>query len=166
MLFSNLRALSLLALARLCASAAIDSHELAPRGAFLDNYGSNMCNQVGCDVMACAENPDKALGVASSGVALIVGPDCVGWEEGSVTEQAPGTGNKTCPDGLKLYKGRLWVWRAWNNVGAKKYYAEFLDWDDFRGAQCWGHKDVKCQKKGVKMAPSDPDTSLCVPWGL
>ncbi|KAK1565842.1 uncharacterized protein LY79DRAFT_675125 [Colletotrichum navitas] len=166
MLLFKSQALFYLAFAQLCASASIDTQDIAPRDAFLDNYGSNMCNQVGCDVMACAKNPDDALAVVSGGVSLIVGPDCVGWEEGSVIEQAPGTDNKTCSDGLTLYKGRLWIWRAWNNVGAKKYYAEFLDWENFKGAKCWGKQDVKCQKKGTKMAPSDPDTSLCVPWGL
>ncbi|KAE9579876.1 hypothetical protein CGCF415_v003552 [Colletotrichum fructicola] len=168
MLFSKLQILSYLALAQLCASAAVDTaQDIAPRGdAFRDNYGSNMCLQVKCDTTVCAENPDDALAVASGGVSLIVGPDCAGWDEGSLLELPNGTNGKTCPDGRKLYQGTLMVWRAWNNVSAKKdYHAEFLEWDNFKGAQCWGKKDVQCQKDGVKMAP-DPNTGLCVPWGL
>ncbi|GJC93154.1 hypothetical protein ColKHC_01980 [Colletotrichum higginsianum] len=167
MKFSKLQVLPCLAFGQLCASTAIDVRELAPRAdAFRDNYGSNMCLQVSCDVMVCAESPEDALAVASSGVSLIVGPDCTGWQEGTLKEVSPGTNEKTCPEGRKLYQGTLMVYRAWNNVTKKKNFkTEFVEWEDFKGAQCHGTKDVKCQKDGIKMAP-DPNARVCVPWGL
>ncbi|OHE91451.1 hypothetical protein CORC01_13270 [Colletotrichum orchidophilum] len=167
MVFFKSQVLPYLALVQLCAAAAIDNRDIARRAtAFRDNYGSNMCLQVECDTTICAESVDDALAVASGGVSLIVGPDCAGWKDGAPTELAPGNNGTTCPKGRKLYRGSLMVWRAWSNVSAKKdYHAEFLEWENFKGAQCWGRKDVQCQKDGVKMAP-DPNTAICEPWGL
>ncbi|OHW91226.1 hypothetical protein CSPAE12_10217 [Colletotrichum incanum] len=166
MFFSKLQILPYLALAQLCASTAIDAHELAPRDAFRDDFGSNMCLQVSCDTMVCAESPEDALAVASSGISLIVGPDCAAWQQDSLSEVQPETNGKTCPAGRKLYQGVLMVWRAWNNVTKKKKFeTEFVEWENFKGAKCHGTQDVKCQKDGTKLAP-DPNTGLCAPWGL
>ncbi|KAK1982986.1 hypothetical protein LZ30DRAFT_688021 [Colletotrichum cereale] len=162
-----------LALAQLCAASVIDYNlDLAPRqlaargDAYRDDFGSNMCLQVGCDTMVCAGNPEEALAVASSELNLIIGPDCAGWESGAPAEVPAGTNGKSCPAGLKLYQGNLMIWRAWNNVTKKKNYkAEFVEWENFKGATCYGKKDVQCQKDGTKMAP-DPNTGLCAPWGL
>ncbi|TDZ40009.1 hypothetical protein C8035_v004839 [Colletotrichum spinosum] len=161
-----------LALAQLCAAAAIDrtgdaGPGLAPRwDAFRDDFGSNMCLQVRCDTMVCATDVDDAHRVASSELSLIIGPDCAGWREPPV-EVAQGTNGKTCADGRKLYSGAFMIWRAWNNVTKKKdYKADFVDWENFKGAYCVGQKDVTCQKDGKTPMAPDPNTGVCAPWGL
>ncbi|TQN64628.1 hypothetical protein CSHISOI_10796, partial [Colletotrichum shisoi] len=161
MKFCKLQVLPCLALGQLCASTTIDVREFAPRGepieAYRDNYGSDMCLQVSCDVRVCAKKSEEALAVASSGVGLIVGPDCTGWQKDTLKKVPPETDETICSEGLELYEGILMVWRAWNNVSLKKNFTtEFVKWEDFMGAQCHGTKDVKCQRGGVKMGP-DPN---------
>ncbi|KAJ0160221.1 hypothetical protein CTA2_8357 [Colletotrichum tanaceti] len=167
MKFSKLQVLSCLALSQLCASTAIEARKLIPgKTAFRDDFGSNMCLQVVCKATVCAERPEDALGVASSGVSLIVGPDCTGWQDGTLKEVPAESTKTTCPAGHQLYEGDLVVYRAWNNVTKRKNYkADFVEWENFKGAVCRGVKDVQCQKDGLKKAP-DPRAVTCAPWGL
>lgn len=152
--------LASLAFLHLCNATAIDPTKLTARDAYHDDDGSSDCLQVGCDTSVCAKDPTDALAVASQGVSLILGPDCAGWAEGSPSVVE---GDTSCTAGLQLYRGDLRVWRAWNNVRSK-YKGTFVAWDNFKGATCWGRKDVDCIH-GPKQVP-DPNTGLCMPWNV
>lgn len=108
---------------------------------YLVSVAALYCQQVHCQTSVCAKDANDASVVASSGLEVIIGPDC-----GSFSPPPTNNGQGPCASGLSEYKGQFNVWRGW--IADSKYTGSFAQWSNFLGAECSAAKSVKCEGGG------------------